>query len=304
MPDSLPLLAGVELGGTKCVCILGAGPDDVRDEVRIPTTDPGETLRAIEQVIDGWRADGEDFAALGIGSFGPVDLDRGSPTYGHITSTPKAGWPGTDVAVRLARRYGVPTGFDTDVNGAALAEGRWGAAQGLADFAYITVGTGVGVGLVTAGHPITGFTHAELGHIRVVRVEGDDWPGSCPFHGGCVEGLAAGSAIQARTGTCGSQLPADHPVWPLVAHTLGQLLHVLVLTAAPRRILMGGGVMAYEGPLFAMIRQQLVESLNGYVVAPQLEAGIDSYVVPPALGGRAGPLGTLALAADALAGSR
>lgn len=300
MSESLPLLAGVELGGTKCVCILGSGPDDIREEVRLPTTDPHGTLAAIEQVIDGWRARGDGFDALGIGSFGPVDLDRSSVTYGHITSTPKPGWPGTDVAGRLARRYRIPVGFDTDVNGAALAEGRWGAAQDLSDFAYITVGTGVGVGLVTAGRPISGFTHAELGHIRVLRVEGDDWPGSCPFHGGCVEGLAAGSAIEARTGTCGSKLPLDHPVWPLVAHTLGQLLHVLVLTAAPRRILIGGGVMNGSGHLFPMIRQELVQSLNGYVVAPELQSGIDSYVVAPALGDRAGPLGTLALAADAL----
>lgn len=300
MADSLPLLAGVELGGTKCVCVLGTGPGDIREEVRVPTTRPDETLRAIEQIIDGWRQRGETFAALGIGSFGPVDLDRGSPTYGHITSTPKPDWAGTDVAGRLARRYEVPVGFDTDVNGAALAEGRWGAAQGLPDFAYITVGTGVGVGLVTAGRPISGFTHAEIGHIRVARAEGDDWPGSCPFHGGCVEGLAAGSAIAARTGTCGSELPPGHPVWPLVAHTLGQLLHVLVLTAAPRRILIGGGVMNGSGHLFPMVREELVRSINGYVVAPELESGLGDYVVAPALGDRAGPLGTLALAADAL----
>lgn len=300
MSDTLPLFAGVELGGTKCVCILGTGPDDVREEARVPTTEPAATLAAIERVLDGWRGRGENVAALGIGSFGPVDLDRASPGYGRITSTPKPGWADTDVAGRLARRFAVPTGFDTDVNGAALAEGRWGAARGLADFAYITVGTGIGVGLVTGGRPILGFTHAELGHIRVARAAGDDWPGSCPFHGGCVEGLAAGSAIAARAGACGSTLPEDHPVWPLVAHTLGQLLHVLVLAAAPRRILLGGGVMTGSPHLFPMIRAELVRSLNGYVVAPELERGIDDYVVPPALGERAGPLGALALAAGAL----
>lgn len=300
MTEPHPLLAGIELGGTKCVCILGTGPNDAREEVRVPTTRPDETLAAIEAVLDGWRSEGHDFAALGIGSFGPVDLDRASPAYGRITSTPKPGWANTDVAGRLAGRYAVPTRFETDVNGAALAEGRWGAAQGLDDFAYVTVGTGVGVGLISVGRPIRGFTHAELGHIRVARAPGDDWPGSCPFHGGCVEGLAAGSAIEARTGTCGSNLPPEHPVWPLVAHTLGQLLHVLVLTAAPRRILIGGGVMNGSGHLFPMIREELVQSLNGYVVAPELQSGLDTYVLAPALGDRAGPLGTLALAADAL----
>lgn len=300
MTEPHPLLAGIELGGTKCVCILGTGPNDAREEVRVPTTRPDETLAAIEAVLDGWRSEGHDFAALGIGSFGPVDLDRASPAYGRITSTPKPGWANTDVAGRLAGRYAVPTRFETDVNGAALAERRWGAAQGLDDFAYVTVGTGVGVGLISVGRPIRGFTHAELGHIRVARAPGDDWPGSCPFHGGCVEGLAAGSAIEARTGTCGSNLPPEHPVWPLVAHTLGQLLHVLVLTAAPRRILIGGGVMNGSGHLFPMIREDLVQSLNGYVVAPELQSGLDTYVLAPALGDRAGPLGTLALAADAL----
>lgn len=213
MSQASPLLAGIELGGTKCVCILGTGPEDVRDEVRIPTMGPSSTLDAIQQVMDGWRS--ENFQAVGIGSFGPIDIDRASPTYGSITSTPKTGWRDTDVARRIATRYNVPTGFDTDVNGAALAEGRWGGARGLADFAYITVGTGVGVGLVTDGHPIAGFTHAEGGHIRVARASGDTWPGACPFHGACVEGLASGPALEARTGQPGEQLAPDHPVWPL-----------------------------------------------------------------------------------------
>jgi len=298
MSEALPLLAGIELGGTKCVCILGTGPTDVRDEVRIPTMDPASTLDAIERVLDGWRSSG--FQAVGIGSFGPIDIDRSSPTYGSITSTPKPGWRNTDVARRIALRYDVPVGFDTDVNGAALAEGRWGGAQGLADFAYITVGTGVGVGLVTAGHPIAGFTHAEAGHIRTARAPGDDWAGACPYHGACVEGLASGPALEARTGQPGEQLMPDHPVWPLVAHTIGQLLHGLVLTAAPRRILLGGGVMVNNPQLLPVIREQLRASLNGYVVAQEVTVGLDDYVIAPVLGGRAGPLGALALAVDAL----
>jgi fructokinase len=298
MSKDLPLLAGIELGGTKCVCILGTDPDDVRDEVRIPTTDPASTLEAIERVLDDWRS--QEFQAVGIGSFGPIDRDRSSPSYGSITSTPKTGWRNTDVARRVALRYAMPVAFDTDVNGAALAEGHWGAAQGLTDFAYITVGTGVGVGLVTSGKPIAGFTHAEAGHIRVARAPGDSWAGACPFHGACVEGLASGPALQARTGHTGEQLPADHPVWPLFAHTIGQLLHALVLTAAPRRILLGGGVMVNNPQLFPPIREQLRASLNGYVVAQEVTTGLDDYIAPPALGGRAGPLGALALAADAL----
>jgi fructokinase len=300
MSETTPLLAGVELGGTKCVCILGTGPEEIVDEVRIPTADPEATLAAIERVLEGWREQGRDFAALGIASFGPVDLDRSSTRYGYITSTPKPGWRDTDVAQRLAARVNRPTAFDTDVNGAALAEGRWGGARGLTDFAYVTVGTGVGVGLVTAGRPILGFTHAEAGHLRVARAPGDDWPGNCPYHGACVEGLAAGIAVEARTGLPAAALAPNHPVWPLVAHALAQMLHALVLTAAPRRILMGGGVMNAQPQLFPMIRKQLVDSLNNYVVARELADGLDDYVVLPELGDRAGPLGALALAADAI----
>ncbi len=295
-----PLLAGIELGGTKCVCTLGTGPDDIWDQVRLPTEGPAVTLAAIEQVLDRWRSEATKFEAIGVASFGPLNLDRRDASFGFITSTAKPGWPGTDLAGRFERRYALPLGFDTDVNGAAVAEGRWGAAGGLDDYAYVTVGTGVGVGLVVGGRPIGGFTHAELGHMRVQRLAGDDWPGSCAFHGDCVEGLASGSAIEARLGVRGGTLAPDHPVWTMVAHTLGQLLHTMVVTAAPRCILMGGGVMDAQRQLFPAIRRELVASLGGYIVAPELTSGIEDYVVPPALGGAAGPLGSLALAADAL----
>lgn len=300
MPQSQPLLAGVELGGTKCVCILGFGPEDIRDEVRLPTTTPSETLTAVEQVLRRWRYDGHRIGALGIASFGPIDVDQSSATYGFITSTTKPGWIDSDVAGRLARHVGVPTGFDTDVNGAALAEGRWGGTAGLADHAYVTVGTGVGVGLIVRGRPIGGFTHAELGHIRPARASGDAWPGSCPYHGACVEGLASGTAIAARTGARGETLDRDDPVWPLVAHAIAQLLHTLVLAAAPRRILLGGGVMQAQPQLFPMVRSQLHDSIAGYVRAQELDERLDWFVAPPALGDKAGPLGALALAADAL----
>lgn len=299
MSPASKLLAGVELGGTKCVCILGSGPDDVRAQERLPTGEREETLRQIEAVLERWRAQFGPMRALGIASFGPVDLRPGSPTYGFITSTSKHGWRNTDVANRLGRKLGVPVGFDTDVNGAALAEGRWGAAQGLDDFAYVTVGTGIGVGSIVRGRPIFGMNHTELGHIRVVRMPGDTFAGVCPFHGDCIEGLASGPAIEARAGRPAAQLPADHPAWDYVAHGLGQLMHTIVLTTAPRRIFLGGGVPSAQAHLFERIREELKRSLNRYVEGPELEHGLAQYIVPPGLGTSSGPLGALALAADA-----
>ena len=301
MIDQGPLVAGVELGGTKCVCVLGTGPHDVRDEVVIPTTDPATTLAAIHAVLTGWIGSGARFEALGIASFGPLDLRQSSETYGYITSTAKPGWTYADVLGQLKSGLGVPVGFDTDVNGAAMAEGLWGAASGLNHYAYITVGTGIGVGLIVDDKPMMGFSHAELGHTRIGRQVGDEWPGACPYHGDCVEGLASGSAIAARTGMPGATLPADHAVWGPTAHALGQLLHNLVLTAAPERILMGGGVVEAQQQLLPMIRKEMVHSLNGYMVADQIDAGLDDYVALSSLGGKAGPLGAMALAMSAFA---
>jgi fructokinase len=296
-----PLLGGVELGGTKCVCLIGTGPDDIRAQISIPTgCDADVTLSRIEATLEDWKAVHGPIAALGIASFGPVDLNRTSSRYGFITSTAKPGWRDTDVARRLAKVFPVPVGFDTDVNGAALAEGRWGAARRLADFAYVTVGTGVGVGLVVDGRPAYGFNHSELGHIRIARKPGDEWRGACEFHGDCVEGLASGAAIAARAGVPAEQIPHDSPVWDLVAHALAQLLHTIVLATAPRRILIGGGVIEGRPTLIEGVRGQLVESLNGYVRLDELAGGIDGYAVPPGLGSLAGPLGALALAADSI----
>ena len=299
MSPSTKLLAGVELGGTKCVCILGSGPDDVRAVERLPTGEREETLRQIEAVLERWRQQHGPARALGIASFGPVDLRPGSPTWGYITSTPKPGWRDTDLARRLGRRLGISVGFDTDVNGAALAEGRWGAAAGLEDFAYVTVGTGIGVGLIVRGRSVFGMNHTELGHIRVARKSGDTFAGVCPFHGDCIEGLASGPAIEARAGMPASQMPSNHPAWDYVAHSLGQLLHTMVLTTAPARIFLGGGVMGAQTHLFERIQQELKRSLNRYVEAPELEEGLAQFIVPPGLGTMAGPLGALALAADA-----
>ena len=241
--ESRPLLGGLELGGTKCSCLIGTGPDDVRMHATIPTgADPDATFARIEAELSrGIEAHGS-IRALGVASFGPIDRCATSARYGWITSTPKPGWRDTPIVPRLAH-LSVPVGFDTDVNGAALAEGRWGAAQALEDFAYVTVGTGVGVGLFAHGALVHGFLHPELGHIRVARRAGDTWPGVCSFHGDCVEGLASGPAIAARAGTPAHLVAPTDAVWGTVVHALAQLLHTLVLATAPRRIIMGGGVM-------------------------------------------------------------
>jgi fructokinase len=293
------LYAGVELGGTKCICTLGTAPDDIRAQVRIRTGEPESTLSQIGAVLDAWWRAHSDIQALGLASFGPLDLRPESATFGHITATTKLGWRGTDIVGRLGRRRNVPLGFNTDVNGAALAEQRWGAARGYTNFAYVTVGTGVGVGLIVDGHPVFGCNHSEFGHARIARRPGDSWPGACQFHGDCVEGLASGRAISARTGVPAVEVPAESPVWDLVAHALAQMLHNIVLATAPRRILVGGGVMQAHPELFTRMRQQLDESLNGYLDLEELTGGIDGYIVPPGLGPLAGPLGALALAADA-----
>lgn len=291
------LYAGVELGGTKCVCTLASGPADVVEQHRVATTDPDETLGAIERLLAGWMRT-HDPVALGIASFGPLDLNPASASYGHITATTKPGWLDADVMPRLARRTGLPTAIDTDVAGAALAEGRWGGAKGLSSFAYVTVGTGVGAGIIVGGRPVRGFGHPEAGHMHVARVAGDMWPGACTFHGDCVEGLASGFAIERRAGRPAAQIPADDPVWELAAYAIAGLCHNLVMTVAPGRILIGGGVVAQQPQLLPTIRQILVGSLAGYGDAAAITGQIDHYVAPPELADQAGPLGAIALAID------
>ena len=299
MPSAI--FAGVEMGGTKCICVVGTGPNDIRAQEVVPTRDPAATLGAIAQVLERWDASLGKLEAIGVASFGPLDLRRDSCTFGRIGATPKEHWAGVDLAGYFCKRFAVPVGFTTDVIGAALAEGRWGGARGLTDFAYMTVGTGVGVGMVVAGKPVLGCHHPELGHVRVVRFAGDDWPGSCRFHGDCVEGLASGPAIEARSGAAAVNLPEDSPIWDTVAHALGQLAHVLVVSVAPQRILIGGGVLSARPHLFPRIRSCLATSLNGYLDIPEVTSALDRYIGPPGLGTRAGSLGALALAVDTAA---
>ncbi len=287
------VFGAIEAGGTKFVCGIGSGPDDLRS-IRIPTTSPGETVRA---AIEYLRSEGGDaLASVGVASFGPVDLRPGSPTFGFITSTPKQGWQNFDLAGTLARALNVPVGFDTDVNGAVLAESRWGAAEGLTDCLYLTVGTGIGGGAIAGGHVIHGLLHPEMGHIRIPHDLADDpFLGGCPYHGDCLEGLASGPAIEARWGNPAELLPPDHQAWDLEARYLSLALATWVCTLSPQRIVLGGGVMS-QAQLFTQIRRRLAQLLNGYIDARELQDGLDAYIVPPLLGGRAGVLGALILA--------
>lgn len=285
--ETASLYGGVEAGGTKFVCAVGTGPDDLRAEARFPTTTPAATIAAAVQFFRGQDAVHGKISGLGVGSFGPVDLDRASPSWGRITSTPKPGWAGADLAGELGRALGVPVEFDTDVNAAALGEGRWGAAAGLGDFVYITVGTGIGGGAVSGGRLVHGRLHPEMGHLPVRRDPADPFPGSCPFHRDCLEGLAAGPAIAARWGRSAEELPADHPAWDLEAEYLAQLAATLSLVLSPQKILFGGGVMQ-QPSLLPRLRSRLASHLAGYLDPPE--------IAPPALGQRSGILGALALA--------
>jgi fructokinase len=290
------LVGGVEGGGTKFVCAVGTGPGDVRARARIPTTAPEETLA---RVVEFFRAHPEPVAAVGIGSFGPLDLRPESSTYGFVTSTPKHGWRQADLRGTLARALGVPVAIDTDVNAAAVGEQRWGAARDVRTALYVTVGTGIGGGVVIDGRPLHGLVHPEIGHVPVARDRAADaFAGVCPYHGDCLEGLASGPAIEARWGVPADRLAPDHPAWALEAEYLARALATCVYALSPERILLGGGVME-QAQLFPLVRARLREALNGYVDSPALREGLDAYVVPPALGADAGVLGAMALAIDA-----
>ncbi len=288
----MTLLGGIEAGGTKFVCIVGTGPDDIQAEARFPTTTPDET---IGKAIDFFKANGP-VDAIGIASFGPVDLNPKSPTYGLITSTPKPGWRNTPIVEPIRQAFNVPIGFDTDVNGAALGESEWGAAQGLDTFIYLTIGTGIGGGGLINGRLIHGLVHPEMGHILLPRDPArDPFTGGCPYHGDCFEGLASGPALLKRWGQPAESLPSDHPAWELEAHYIALALAGFVCTLSPQRVILGGGVMK-QGQLFPRIRARLVEALNGYVQSPVILDETELFVVPPGLGDRAGVLGALALA--------
>lgn len=288
------MLGAIEAGGTKFVCGIGSEDGAVMNRISFPTTTPEETMARVREYFKD-----KQIEALGVGSFGPIDPIKGSPTYGYITTTPKPHWSQYNMVGNLAAAFDVPIGFDTDVNGAALGEYTWGAAQGLDSCLYITVGTGIGAGAVINGELAHGLSHPEMGHILVKRHPEDHFVGFCPYHGDCLEGVAAGPAIVKRWGTPGAELAEDHPAWEMEAYYLAQALMNYILILSPQRIIMGGGVMK-QPQLFPLIQKQLVKLLNGYVQHAALTTDIGSYIVSPGLGDNAGLCGALALARKAL----
>ncbi len=297
-----PIYGGIEGGGTKFVCAVGSAEGESLAETRFPTTTPEETLnRAIAFFQEQTRLLGP-LSGLGIACFGPLDPDIHSPTYGHILATPKAGWAGADVVGALRSALPVPIAFDTDVNGAALGEWRWGAAQGLSTFLYFTVGTGVGGGAMVEGKLLHGLIHPEMGHIPLPHDYAQDpFPGSCPFHGDCFEGLASGPAMEKRWGQRAETLPPDHPAWDLEAHYIARAMQGFICSFSPQRIILGGGV-PQQPALLPLVRAKVLRYLNNYVNSGAILEHIDTYIVPPGLGARAGVCGAFALAQQAEAG--
>ena len=297
------MFGGIEGGGTKFVCAVGTGPNDIQREARFPTTTPVETL---DQAIAFFKQAEHDFgklSALGFASFGPIDPNPASPTFGFILPTPKPGWSNANVLGMLKSAFDMPMAFDLDVNGAALGEGLWGAAQGLDTFMYVTVGTGIGGGAIVNGKLMHGLLHPEMGHIPLPHDrQHDPFEGGCPFHNDCLEGLASGPAMEKRWGQKAETLPPDHPAWDLEAHYVSLALANYIYTISPQRIIIGGGVGGNER-LLPLIRKNVQDLLNGYVQSPAIIKNIDEYIVSPALGNRAGMLGAIALAQGTLGDS-
>ena len=282
-------LGGLEAGGTKMVCLIGDEYGRIEKRASFPTLTPEETMPSL---IEFFRGEGID--ALGVGCFGPVCLDVQSPMWGHITTTPKLPWRNFDMAGTLANALYVPIGFETDVNVAALAEARMGAAKGLPHSVYFTVGTGIGAGIVVNGELVHGLVHPEFGHIMMRAHPDDPTPdGFCPSHKGCLEAVATGPAIQKRWGKPAHELPADHPAWAIEAYYLAQACVTAVLVLSTQRIVLGGGVM-HQPQLFPLVRSEVQRLLNGYVQHPHVTTdSIDDFIVPPGLGDNAGGIGSL-----------
>lgn len=306
------LYGAIEAGGTKFVCAVGSGPCEhlLAREKFSTGASPTDLMR---EVVDWFRAREQEFqplTALGVASFGPVDLDQSSSTYGYITTTPKPGWQHASIIGPLRDAFaGIPIGFDTDVNGAALGEYRWGAAQGLEDFVYITAGTGIGGGGMARGRLLHGLVHPEMGHIGLPRLDGDTFEGACPFHGRCWEGLCSGTAIAKRVGKPAEAISPDDPAWELTIRYMAHALANITYLLSPRRIILGGSVRKAgqlgEARFFERLRHHLRGILNHYIDSPSFtESGISTYIVPPQLGDDAGVCGAIALAVQALDAER
>ncbi|HEY1512396.1 MAG TPA: ROK family protein [Gaiellaceae bacterium] len=282
---------GIETGGTKWICAVGTGPSDLEEIVTIPTLLPEPTVDAAATFFRRFP----DLEGVGIGTFGPVDLDRCSVHFGTITTTPKPGWRDTPLLSMVSERLDVPVAIDTDVNAAAIGEHRWGAGRGLDTFCYVTVGTGIGGGMIVHGEPTHGLLHPELGHMRIPHDwSRDPFAGMCPYHGDCFEGLASGRALQERYGMPAREID-DPAAWHLEAEYIALGLLNVVSVLSPQRIVLGGGV-AQHGSLLPRVRERLRELAGGYFAAPELDGRLASFVVPPTLGDRAGVLGALELA--------
>ena len=294
------LFGGIEGGGTKFVCAVGTEKGEILAETRFPTTTPDETLaRSVDFFKEQTQTLGP-LASIGVASFGPLDPRPASTSFGHILSTPKPGWTNADIVSPLRSAFNAPIGFDTDVNGAALGEWRWGAAQGLDTFIYLTIGTGVGGGGMINGQLVHGLLHPEMGHIPLPQdKEIDPFESVCPFHADCFEGLASGPAIEKRWGEKAENLSAEHPAWELEASYIAGALRSFICTLSPQRIILGGGVMQ-QPQLIPLIREKTLATLNGYIQSPQILERIDEYIVPVALEGKAGILGAFVLAERAL----
>jgi fructokinase len=287
-----PYYGGIEAGGTKFVCAVGSGPDDIKAKTQFPTTTPEETLGKAVEFFQSLMP----LKAVGVASFGPLCLDKRAAEYGSITSTPKPGWSDTNLVKTLAEALKLPVMLDTDVNGAALGEGKWGAAQGLDTFIYLTVGTGIGGGGMINGRLMHGLVHPEMGHILIPHDKAKDpFKGCCPYHGDCFEGLASGTAIAKRWGISPEKLSPTHPAWELEAEYLAEGVTNLVLTLSPQRVIMGGGIMKKAG-LMGAVRRRVKLLLNNYVNSPEITERIESYIAAPGLGDMAGVLGAIALA--------
>jgi len=294
-----PRIVGIEAGGTKVVCATGSGPDDLGPLHRFATTTPDATIAGMVEFVRTAQGEGP-VDGIGLATFGPIDLDPASPTHGHLTTTPKAHWQGVDVVGRLQAATGLPVAFDSDVNGAAVAEHRWGAGVGTDNLVYLTVGTGVGGGVVVAGQPVHGMLHPEVGHLTVRRHPDDDFAGNCRFHGDCLEGLAAGPSVEARFARRGEDLDAAEAAEAvaIVSSYLAQAVAAVGYVVSPQRVVLGGGVLALPG-LLAAVRTSTRELLAGALVADELGDDLTGWVVAPGLGDRAGVLGAVALALDA-----
>ncbi|MFS0613610.1 ROK family protein [Lederbergia ruris] len=288
------MLGAIEAGGTKFVCAVGNEDGTLVERIQLDTLTPENTIPHVIEFFKNHKIE-----ALGVGSFGPVDIDKNSVTYGNITSTPKPGWKDYPFLQTLKDALQVPMEFNTDVNAAALGEVMLGAAQDVDSCLYITVGTGIGAGAVIQGELLQGLSHPEMGHILVRRHADDAYEGFCPYHGDCLEGMAAGPAIEKRWGKKGVELQDKQEVWELESYYLAQALMQFILTVSPKKIIMGGGVMKQK-QLFPLIQKKVQELLNGYVAVPQILENIDQYIVPPGLGDDAGITGALMLAKRAL----